>query len=407
MARAVPAAVAGLFPSSEPEEPYQQPYGLPKFTLLFDCDGACGKMAAAVCTGCHKARFCGADCQRASWSGHKAACRERAAALGITPSMDWRARQRAADAFDFPTASMRFSAAVAEHNEPRKLVLYELAVEAGSEDAAVTLADIYAHGRFGAPRSPRLAFETLLRAGELGSEQSTVDAAGMLIEGAGVPVDIARGRAMLERLTTRAVPHASAATVLGALIKAGNAPGLSSARAVELFAASARGGHAEGEYNYGLSFYMRAEFGDSDSGRLEDSPVPLFPEGRTRAEKFGKCGPQTAAQRRDYAEAAKWFTRAAAQGQKNAAHNLGNIFESGLGVAKDGARARELFKQALRAGYLPAAIGYAGLLLRGEGGAADYGTALEVLREAAGRGCAQSRAILDQIVAAGPRVRFG
>jgi hypothetical protein len=47
------------------------------------CD-ACGAMPAAAlkkCGRCRAARYCGADCQRAAWRTHKAACDAAAARL--------------------------------------------------------------------------------------------------------------------------------------------------------------------------------------------------------------------------------------------------------------------------------------------------------------------------------------
>ena len=37
---------------------------------------ACGKAGAkSLCTGCRSVSFCGRDCQRAAWPGHKRECR--------------------------------------------------------------------------------------------------------------------------------------------------------------------------------------------------------------------------------------------------------------------------------------------------------------------------------------------
>lgn len=397
--RATPSAVAALFPPTKTD--YDTPL-LPKFTMIFKCEAAgCDETAKHVCSGCHKTRYCAPACQRVSWKSHKPACRARAAALNLDSiaASDARARQRAADAHDFPTAETRFQMAYAEHSEPRKLDLFELAVEAGSADAAHVLSEIVERGQYGSPRSSRRALELRLRAGELGRELSTIDAAEMLIKGNGVPVDRARGFAMLERLTERAEPHPVAASMLGAGIMSGDVKHLARRRAVELFETAARGGFKEGLYNFGQQFYLRAEYGDSDTDALDAVRAPRFTQGRTHAERQGLCGPPTPAQLRDYAEAASWFTRAAALGQKNAAHNLGNLYESGLGVRCDGVRARELFTQGLRAGYLPSATGLAGAHMRGFGGPVDVRTSIELLREAALRGCELARSTLNQVLA--------
>ena len=49
---------------------------------------------------------------------------------------------------------------------------------------------------------------------------------------------------------------------------------------------------------------------------------------------------------RNYAEAVKWYRKAAEQGNANAQKNLGVCYEKGLGVSKDQAEADKWFHKA-------------------------------------------------------------
>jgi TPR repeat protein len=55
---------------------------------------------------------------------------------------------------------------------------------------------------------------------------------------------------------------------------------------------------------------------------------------------------------RDYAAAANWYDKAAAQGQADAQNSLGYLYDFGLGVARDQAKAEQLYESAAAAGNL-------------------------------------------------------
>ena len=54
--------------------------------------------------------------------------------------------------------------------------------------------------------------------------------------------------------------------------------------------------------------------------------------------------------RQDYAQAAQWFKKAAAQGHMAAQINLGTLYSAGLGFQLDYVRAYSWFSQAAKAG---------------------------------------------------------
>ena len=52
----------------------------------------------------------------------------------------------------------------------------------------------------------------------------------------------------------------------------------------------------------------------------------------------------------DYAEARKWYEKAAAAGNANAMNNLGDLYFNGNGVPEDYAEARKWYEKAAAAG---------------------------------------------------------
>ena len=56
--------------------------------------------------------------------------------------------------------------------------------------------------------------------------------------------------------------------------------------------------------------------------------------------------------KQDYAQAVRWYRRAAEQGNAQAQYNLGSLYEAGNGVKKDLGKAIEWFRKAAKQGYL-------------------------------------------------------
>ena len=57
---------------------------------------------------------------------------------------------------------------------------------------------------------------------------------------------------------------------------------------------------------------------------------------------------------RDYAEAAKWYRKAAEQGHADAQYFLGSLYYNGQGVAQDEAEAERWFRKAAVQGHTKA-----------------------------------------------------
>jgi localization factor PodJL len=104
----------------------------------------------------------------------------------------------------------------------------------------------------------------------------------------------------------------------------------------------------------------------------------------------------------DVAEALKWFERAVSKGSAPAAFRLGMAFEKGHGVPKDRARARTNYVLAAESGHLKAMHNLAVMIVE-DGGAQkpDYNTAIPWFRKAADRGLRDSQYNLGVLYARG------
>jgi TPR repeat protein len=96
----------------------------------------------------------------------------------------------------------------------------------------------------------------------------------------------------------------------------------------------------------------------------------------------------------DYARAAAWYRKLAAQGDAQAQTTLGLYYARGYGVAKDPAKARRWWSLAAAQNDAGAQHNLGMSYLEGEGVAADPGRALYWLRHAAARGHVLAQRIL-------------
>jgi TPR repeat protein/actin-like ATPase involved in cell morphogenesis len=101
---------------------------------------------------------------------------------------------------------------------------------------------------------------------------------------------------------------------------------------------------------------------------------------------FGRCCLCGYGVARDYAEACKWYRKAAWSGNAEAQHNLGLCHQGGFGVAKDDVAAVAWFRKAAEQGYAPAQSSLGCCYLRGAGIAQDQHEAEGWLRKAADQG---------------------
>jgi hypothetical protein len=85
----------------------------------------------------------------------------------------------------------------------------------------------------------------------------------------------------------------------------------------------------------------------------------------------------------DYAEAAKWYQKAAEQGNASAQANLGYMYERGDGVAQDDTVAVKWYRQAAEQGHASAQNNLGNIYYNGKGVTKDDAQALKWYRQAA------------------------
>ena len=94
---------------------------------------------------------------------------------------------------------------------------------------------------------------------------------------------------------------------------------------------------------------------------------------------------------KDYAEALKWFRKAAEQGNAKAQYNLGVMYINGEGVTQDYAEALKWFRKAAEQGDAGAQYNLGFMYLMGNGVTKDYAEALKWFRKAAEQGDADGQ----------------
>ena len=87
----------------------------------------------------------------------------------------------------------------------------------------------------------------------------------------------------------------------------------------------------------------------------------------------------------DYAEALKWYRKAADQGNAKAQNNLGERFRNGQGVAQDYAEAMQWYRKAADQGAAVAQFNIGEMYMYGQGVARDYVRAYTLFNLAAER----------------------
>ena len=89
--------------------------------------------------------------------------------------------------------------------------------------------------------------------------------------------------------------------------------------------------------------------------------------------------------KKDYTEAAKWYRKAAEQGNSAAQERLGSLYCLGKGVRQDSVEAEKWYRKAAEQGYAPAQFDL-GLLYYGNKGKQEYAEAAKWWRKAAEQG---------------------
>jgi TPR repeat protein len=100
---------------------------------------------------------------------------------------------------------------------------------------------------------------------------------------------------------------------------------------------------------------------------------------------------------KDYVEAAKWFRKAAEQGEAEAQYYLGRLYEKGQGVTEDNQQAVQWYRKAAEQGHAQAQLQLGGMYQRGAGISQDQSAALKWFFKAAEQGHAPAQDLLGMI----------
>mgnify|MGYP006343379143 CR=1 FL=1 len=99
----------------------------------------------------------------------------------------------------------------------------------------------------------------------------------------------------------------------------------------------------------------------------------------------------------DYAEAVKWYRKAAEQGLADAQYNLGYCYEAGQGVSQDYAEAVKWYRKAAEQGHARAQYSLGVCYVNGRGVQQDYAEAVKWFRKAAEQGLEEAIEILKKL----------
>lgn len=98
-----------------------------------------------------------------------------------------------------------------------------------------------------------------------------------------------------------------------------------------------------------------------------------------------------------YAEAAKWWRKAAEQGYAESQHDLGMMYATGWGIARNDAEAVKWFRKAAKQGYAWSQHNLGAMYANGWGVARNEAEALKWLRKAAAQGHKNAKRVLEAL----------
>jgi TPR repeat protein len=143
-----------------------------------------------------------------------------------------------------------------------------------------------------------------------------------------------------------------------------------------------------------IAIRMPAQQSDADLKFFEDTKAKAE-MGDARAQNdLGFCYHEGQGVTQDYAEAVKWYLKAANQGNAEAQFNLGTCYDHGQGVAQDYAEAVKWYRKAANQNLDIAEYNLGVRYVHGQGVTQDYVEAVKWYRKAADQGNALAQANL-------------
>jgi uncharacterized protein len=239
------------------------------------------------------------------------------------------------------------------------------AAEQGYADAQLAVAIAYHIGE-GVSQDDAEAVKWLRKAAEQGYAEAQYHLAKMYSEGQGVPQDNTEAIKWYRKAAEKR--HMGSVDALAAL--SGMGTGVSKPEA-NVKKESRR---KDAEQGHGGAVTALNE---------NESPEAQFNLGARYYTGTGK--PQ------DYAEAVKWYRKAADQGHGMAQNNLGVMYSKGQGVPQDYAEAVDWYRKAAKQGNSTAQSNLGTMYEKGQGVPQDYGEAVKWYRKATEQGNAEAQ----------------
>ena len=184
----------------------------------------------------------------------------------------------------------------------------------------------------------------------------------MLQSGIGSAVDLAQAREWYRRAAGEG--YLPATVLLASLYSHGKGVTEDRDEAVHLLKPAAEQGYAPAQTDLAALYLLApdAPAHDRDAVRLLHNAAGHDPKG---AFALGWCYQQARGVKRDLAQAARWYAKAANQGFAAAENNLGFLYNTGGGVPADHAAALQWYRRAAEDGISDATLSVAKLLLTG------------------------------------------
>ncbi|MCH7478068.1 MAG: sel1 repeat family protein, partial [SAR324 cluster bacterium] len=280
----------------------------------------------------------------------------------------------------------------------RVLRILEPLVEAGNPEAQFQLGEMYALGR-GVPEDDAEAARWFQRAAAQGHVGAQFQLGAMHARGEGVPINIAQSVEWFGRAALGGTVEAARRIQ----DVAGQGHPVAQFYLAEMYEQGR--GVAEAPYEAAKWYYRAAVEGDGRAvvravGRLRQLAGAGLPEAQYRMGRMSAAGRAVVP---DPAEAARWYALAAAQGNASAQFELGMALAEGRGVKKNPATAAEWVGKAAGQGNAAAQLQFGLMLAQGQGVSRNEDEAVTWFRRAIQGGNKEGIAALRPFAEAGHR----
>lgn len=269
---------------------------------------------------------------------------------------------------------------------------YRIAAERGDSVGMYSLAFQYQRGERVA-RDLSEAARLYRAAAEKGHIKSQYCLGNMLLSGMGVEKDPKEGLKWIRRAAENG--DAAAEAALGAELESGDNIDKNIFEAAKWYIAAAEQGEATATRNLGV-LCLTGNGVEQDRAKGTEL-LRLSGEAGAGAFRVGLCYAAGESVEQNYAEAAKWYKKAAEWGDGDGAYELGNCYHCGHGVSLSDAKAFEWYRKGAALGNAEAMYEVGEYLTYGIGVNKDRIRGIEWLHKAGEAGSAMAYATLGSI----------